>query len=298
MSAFRYLLAFCVFCVCPTLSWSQDYPVKPIRLVVPFPPGGSVDMTARMVGQMLTDKLGQPVLIENRSGASGNIGMDFVAKSAPDGYTLLMAPAALSANGHLYRKIAFDPRTAFAPITRVADQPNVLIVNPRLGVKSVEELIALARQKPGELTYGSAGPGSAQHIAAEVFTAQAGVKMLHVPYKGGAPALADLVGGQIDLMFETSPTAVPFVQSKKLVALGVTTQQRLSNLPDVPAISEAGLRGYESYAWIGMAAPAGTPPAIVQKLNALVSQAIHGELNARLKEISLCLLYTSPSPRD
>ncbi|CAN7717124.1 tripartite tricarboxylate transporter substrate binding protein [Variovorax sp. LjRoot175] len=275
------------------LAWSsasafaQGYPSKPIRLVVPFPAGGSVDMVARLVGKKLSESMSQPVLVDNRAGASGNIGMDYVAKSTPDGYTLLMASAALTANVHLYAKIPFDPIKDFAPIIRVADQPNVLVVNPSLGVKNVQELIALAKSKPGKLTFGSAGLGAAQQIAAEVFMMKTGTSMMHVPYKGGAPALADLVGGQIDMMFETSPTAVPFVTSGKLVGLAVTTSKRVSTLPQLPTISEAGVPGYEAYTWLGVVAPAGTPPEVIARLNAEVKKAMTPDFRAQLTEINL-----------
>lgn len=275
-------------------AFGQSYPNRPIRLIVPFPAGGSVDMVARLVGKKLSESMGQPVLVDNRAGAGGNIGMDYVAKSPGDGYTLLMASAALTANVHLYAKFPFDPIKDFAPVIRVADQPNVLVVNPALGVKNVQELIALAKSKPGKLTFGSAGIGAAQQIAAEVFMMKTGTSMLHVPYKGGAPALADLVGGQIDLMFETSPTAVPFVKSGKLVALAVTTASRISTLPQLPTISEAGVAGYEAYTWLGMVAPAGTPPEIVSRLNAEVKKAMTPEFRAQLTDINLIPVGDSP----
>ena len=273
---------------------AQPYPNKPIRLIVPFPAGGSVDMVARLIGKKLSESMGQPVLVDNRAGASGNIGMDFVAKSAPDGYTLLMASAALTANAHLYSKMSFDPLKDMTGVIRVADQPNVLVVNPVLGVKNVQELIALAKSKPGKLTFGSAGLGAAQHIAGELFMAKTGTRMLHVPYKGGAPALADLVGGQIDMMFETSPTAVPFVKAGKLLGLAVTTPKRVSTLPQIPTIAEAGVPGYEAYTWLGMAAPAGTPAEIVARLNAEVKKAMTPDFRAQLTDINLIPVGDSP----
>lgn len=276
-------------------AFAQAFPNKPIRIIVPYPAGGSIDMSARMIGEVMSRKLGQPVLVDNRPGASGNIGMDYVAKSPADGYTLLMASASLTANGHLFTKLTYDPIKAFAPVVKVADQPNVLIVNPSLGVKNVAELVALAKQKPGVLTYGSAGPGSTQHISAMIFMNQTGTSMLHVPYKGGAPALADLVGGQIDMMFETSPTAVPFVTSGKLLALGVTTPKRVDTLPAVPTLAEAGAKNYDYYGWIGMTAPAGTPAAVIDKLNAVVAEAVKGELRGKFAEISLMPVGDTPA---
>jgi len=295
MKIFNKAIFAAVLAAVSCAGFAQAYPNKPIRLVVPYPAGGSIDMSARMIGEVIAKKLGQPVLVDNRPGASGNIGMDYVAKSPADGYTLLMASASLTANGHLFTKLTYDPIKAFAPITRVADQPNVLIVNPALGVKNVAELVALAKRKPGELTFGSAGPGSTQHISAEIFQNMTGVKLLHVPYKGGAPALADLVGGQINLMFETSPTAVPFVTSGKLMALGVTTPQRVGTLPAVPTLMEGGVKGYDYFGWIGMTAPAGTPAAVIDRLNAVVGEAVKGELRSKFTDISLMPVGDSPA---
>jgi tripartite-type tricarboxylate transporter receptor subunit TctC len=291
---FKHLRNFLIAMSFTACAFAQGYPDKPIRLVVPFPAGGSVDMVARMVGKKLSENLGQPVLVDNRAGASGNIGMDYVTKAAPDGYTLLMASAALTANAHLYKKMSFDPLKDLQPVIRVADQPNVLVVNPSLGVKSVQDLISLARSKPGKLTFGSAGLGAAQQIAAEVFMMKTGTKMMHVPYKGGAPALADLVGGQIDLMFETSPTAVPFVTSGKLVALAVTTPNRLSTLANLPTVAEAGVPGYEAYTWLGLVAPAGTPREIVAKLNAEVKKIMTPQFRSELTQINLVPVGDSP----
>jgi tripartite-type tricarboxylate transporter receptor subunit TctC len=251
-------------------------------------------MVARMVGKKLGESMGQPVLVDNRAGASGNIGMDYVAKSPADGYTLLMASAALTANAHLYSKMSFDPLKDLQPVVRVADQPNVLVVNPSLGVKNVQQLIALAKSKPGKLTFGSAGLGAAQQIAAEIFMMKTGTRMMHVPYKGGAPALADLVGGQIDLMFETSPTAVPFAASGKLIPLAVTTPRRVSSLPNLPTVAEEGVPGYEAYTWLGVVAPAGTPPDLVAKLNAEVKKAMTPEFRAELTKVHLIPVGDTP----
>jgi tripartite-type tricarboxylate transporter receptor subunit TctC len=294
MSIVEHLRNFLFAMAFTASACAQGYPNKPIRLIVPFPPGGSVDMVARLVGKKLTENLGQPIIVDNRAGASGNIGMDLVARSAPDGYTLLMASAAMTANAHLYRNMTFDPLKDLQPVIRVADQPNVLVVNPALGVKNVQELIALAKSKPGKLTFGSAGLGAAQQIAAEIFMMKTGTKMVHIPYKGGAPALQDLVGGQIDLMFETSPTAVPFVQSGKLVALAVTTPNRLPSLPNLPTVAEAGVPGFEAYTWLGVVAPAGTPREIVAKLNTEVKKIMTPEFRKELAQIHLMPVGDSP----
>jgi tripartite-type tricarboxylate transporter receptor subunit TctC len=265
-------------CVCAPASAQApagtDYPNRLVKLVVPFPPGGSVDMVGRLIGQKLSDSLGQPVVVDNRAGAGGNIGMDFVAKAPKDGYTLLVAPSGYAANQHLFAKLAFDPMKDLVPIIRVADQPAVLIVNPKLPVTNVRELAAYVKANPGKVSAGTAGVGGAQDIAARLFQSMTGTEMINVGYRGGAPALADLLAGQIDLMFETSPTAVPYVKSGKLRALGVTTDKRIASLPDVPTVSESGLPGFHSVTWIGLAAPAGTPPAVVARLNAEVQKVL------------------------
>lgn len=251
------------------------YPSKPLRIVVPFPPGGSIDMVARMIGQKLSEELKQPVIVDNRPGASGNIGMDHVAKSAADGYTLVMAPFSVATNAHLFLKLPFDPLNDLAPIIRVADQPNVLVVNSdKVKAKTVGELIVHLKANPGKLSFGTSGVGNPQDLSARVFMAATGTEMVNVAYKGGAPALADLVGGHIDLMFETSPTAVPYVKSGKLKALAVTSEKRLQSLPDVPTVAEAGVSGYKAVYWMGLLAPAKTPPAIINKLNAATQKIL------------------------
>lgn len=268
---------------------ADDYPSKPIRLVVPFPPGGSIDMVARMLGQKLSDELRQPVIVDNRPGASGNIGMDHVAKSPKDGYTLVMAPFSLATNAHLFQKLPFDPLKDLAPIIRVADQPNVLVVNPaKVRANTVNELVAHLQAHPGKLSFGTSGIGNPQDLSARLFMAATRTEMVNVAYKGGAPALADLVGGHIDLMFETSPTAVPYVKSGKLKALAVTSDKRLSTLPDVPTMAEAGVRNYKAVYWMGLLAPGGTPTATVQKLNAATQKVLAiPEVQKQLAEISL-----------
>ncbi|MFZ4288897.1 Bug family tripartite tricarboxylate transporter substrate binding protein [Variovorax sp. HJSM1_2] len=279
------------------MAMAEDYPVKPVRLIVPFPPGGSVDLVARLVGKSLSDSLKQPFIIDNKPGASGNIGADFVAKSPPDGYTLLVGSAGVfAANQYLYANPPFDPQKVFAPVMRVVDQPNILVVSPSFPANNLKELIALAKAKPGKLTFGSASVGSAQHFSAEVLMQQAGVELLHVPYKGGAPALTDLMGGQIDFLFDTSPTALPYVKSGKLRALAITSGQRSPLLPDVPTMKEAGLPNFEVVTWTGIAAPAGTPKPVVDKLNASIRAALRGDLRKQLEETSL--IPADGSPED
>ena len=275
--------------------YAQSYPTKPVRIIVPFPPGGSVDTVARVVGQKLTTALGQQFLVENRAGASGNIGTDYVAKVAPDGYTLLMSSSPpLAANIHLFTKLPFDPFRDFAPIILIANQPNVLVLNPSVPAANVKELIALAKSRPGKLTFGSAGVGGSQHIAAELFMMMTGVSMKHVPYKGGGPAMIDLVGGHIDLMFETAPSAMPFVQSGKIKALAVTTLQRSGMLPKVPTLDESGLNGYEFRGWIGLVAPAKIPQEIITKLHGIVQKEIDGDLREQLSKMGLDVAGGTP----
>lgn len=277
-----------------TLASADTYPSRPVRLVVPYPPGGSIDITGRLLAKAITEETGQPAVIDNRTGAAGIIGMDHVAKATPDGYTLLMVPSGLTSNPYLYQKLPFDWQKSIQPISKIADQPNILVVNPKLGVKTIAELIALAKSKPGKLSYGTAGAGSTQHISGEVFQKMAGVSLLHVAYKGGMPALQDVMAGQIDLMFETSPSVIPFIQGGKVVPLGVTSPKRVAALPNVPAISEI-VPGYEAYAWIGFAAPAGTPPEIVTKLNAITRKAVAGGLKQNLLDLGLLPVGDSPA---
>jgi tripartite-type tricarboxylate transporter receptor subunit TctC len=275
---------------------AQPYPAKPVRMVVGYAPGGSVDIVARLVAQKLTESLGQQFVVENRAGASGNIGTDYVAKSAPDGYTLLMGSSpALAANTHLFAKMPFDPVKDLAPIILVANQPNVLVVHPSSPATNVKELIALAQSRAAGLTFGTSGLGASQHIAAELFMMMTGVKMVHVPYKGGAPALGDLLGGHIDLMFEVLPTTIQHIREGRLRALAVTTRQRSGMLPAVPTLAEAGLAGYEFRGWIGLAAPAALPEALIAKLNAEVRKAMGaGDLKTKLLEYGLDIAGGTP----
>lgn len=268
---------------------ADDYPSKMIRVVVPFPAGGSIDMVARLISEKLAGELHQNVIVDNRPGASGIIGMDHVAKSPADGYTLVMAPFSVATSAHLFQKLPFDPLKDLTPVIRVADQPNVLVVNAtRVAAKSVSELVAHAKANPGKLSFGTSGIGNPQDLAARVFMSLTGTDMVNVPYKGGAPALADLVGGHIDLMFETSPTAVPYVKSGKLKALAVTSEKRLPTLPEVPTVAEAGVPNYKAVYWMGLLAPGGTAAPIVQRLNAATQKVLAlPEVQKQLNEISL-----------
>ena len=267
---------------------AQTYPTGPIKLIVPFPAGGSVDMVARNVAKRLGDSLGQPVLVDNRAGASGNIGAEAAARAPADGYTLFVTSSGvLAANMHLYKRTGFDTFKDFAPVIRLVNQPNILMVHSSVPAKSVQELIGLAKAQPGKVTMGSAGVGTGQDIAAKQFEMMTGAKVLHVPYKGGAPALNDLLGGQINAMFETSPTALPYVKDGKLRGLAITSAKRSPLLPNLPTVAEAGVPGYESVTWIGLVAPAATPKPIVDKLNAELNKALAGDMGKQLAEISL-----------
>jgi tripartite-type tricarboxylate transporter receptor subunit TctC len=258
------------------IAWGQDYPSKPITLVVPFVAGGTTDILGRIVAEGLGKKLGQTVIVDNRGGAGGNIGAGVVAKAAPDGYTLLMGYNGTNAiNPSLYRQLSWDPVRSFAPISLVARVNNVVVVNPKLPIKTLPELVAYAKAHPGKVNYGSAGPGTIFHLAGEMLSQQTGLSMTHVPYKGAAPALTDLMGGQIDVMFTTIPTALPFIKSGQLRAIGVTGAQRSALFPELPTATEAGLKSMVVDSWFGVFAPQGLPSQIQAKLN----QALRDVLN-------------------
>jgi len=257
------------------LAYAQAYPVKPIRVVVPYPPGGGTDIVMRAIGPKVSERLGQPVIVDNRGGATGAIGAEMVAHAAPDGYTLLAhTSAGLTIVPNLQRKLAFDPVRDFAPVTLATSSPYMLVVNPKLPAASVAELIALAKKRPGELNYASSGNGSATHLAGLLFCRMAGVSMVHIPYKGSGPAVADLVAGQVLMRFSSIPPSLPHVRSGRLRALAVTGIKRFSLLPDIPAIAET-LPGYDVVSWYAVLAPAGTPAAIVRKLNTEIVAALH-----------------------
>jgi len=263
----------CVAAAGNALCQAPAYPAKPIRLVVPFPPGGATDILARDVAQKLTEAWGQSVVVDNRPGAGGNIGAELVAHASPDGYTLLMGTVGTHAiNASLYAKMPYDHIRDFAPVILVAGVPNVLVVNPALPVNSVAELIAYAKANPGKLNFASSGNGTSIHLSGELFKVMAGVQMTHVPYKGSAPAVQDLISGQVQLMFDNLPPSLPQIKAGKLRALAVTSATRAPALPDVPTMAEAGLPGFEASSWFGVLAPAGTPPAIVAKLNAEIAK--------------------------
>ena len=254
--------------LCHATALAQNYPVKPIRVVVPFPAGGIADVFARVIGGKFNDAWGQQVVVENRPGAGGNIGADIVAKSPADGYTLVMGSIGTHAvNVSLFSKLPYDPVRDFAPVTQVMEADGLLVVHPSVPVKSVRELIARARARPGQIAYASAGNGTAAHLAGELFKLMAHIDMVHIPYKGNVPAIIDLMGGQTSLLFATMPTVMPQVQAGRLKALAVTGVTRSPAAPELPTISESALPGFEVTNWIGIFAPAGTPRDIVVKLN-------------------------------
>ena len=265
-------------------STEAQYPGKPIKLIVPSSPGSGPDIMARAIGQKLAQAWGQPVVIDNRPGAGGSIGSEAAAKSPPDGYTLIMGNAGSHAvNASLYKRLAYDPVKDFAPVTLVSSAPNILIVHPSLPVKSVKELIALAKAHPGELSFGSGGNGSTAHLSGEMFRTLAGISIVHVPYKGAPAAVLGVVTGEISLAILNLPPALPHVRSGKLKALGVSTARRSAAVPDLPTIAEAGLPGYEATAWYGVLAPAGTPREIVMKLNGEIVNSLRtSEMKKRI----------------
>ena len=277
---------------------AADYPTKPIRLVVPFPPGGTTDILARAVAQKLAETWNQQVIVDNRPGAGGNIGADLVAKAAPDGYTLVMGTVGTHAiNPNLYGKMPYDHVKDFAPVILVAGVPNVLVVNPSLPVHLVKELIDYAKANPGKLNFASSGNGTSIHLSGELFKTMAGVQMTHVPYKGSAPALADLMGGQVQLMFDNLPSSLGLIKGGKLRAIAVTSTTRAAALPDVPTIAESGLPGFEASSWFGVLAQAGTPPDIVTKLNGTIAAWLAAP-DAKEKLLAQGAIAAGGSPED
>jgi tripartite-type tricarboxylate transporter receptor subunit TctC len=262
---------------------SAAWPGKPVRIVVPFTPGGTTDILARALAPELGKAFGQTFIVENKPGAGGNVGADVVAKAAPDGYTLVMGTVGTHAiNPSLYPKMPYDAAKDFAPVTLVAGVPNVLVVNPAKaaseGIKDVQSLIAYARAHPGKLNMASSGNGTSIHLSGELFKTLTGTYMVHFPYRGSGPALLDLIGGTMDLMFDNLPSALPQIKSGKLVALGVTSIQRSTALPDVPTIAESGIPGFEASSWFGLLAPAGTPPEIVNRIQQETAKALASPL--------------------
>jgi tripartite-type tricarboxylate transporter receptor subunit TctC len=278
------ILAACGLGLAAPVALAQEYPQKPIKMITPYPPGGPTDVLARAISQKLSERLGQPIVIDNRPGASGMIGADMVAKAAPDGYTLLANASIHVINPSLYQNPPYDALKDFAPVSQIAEVPLVLVVNPGLGVKTVKELIAKAKATP--LNFASSGNGSAPHLAGEAFNIATGVAMQHIPYKGSGPAITDLIGGQVSLMFDSLPSSMPHIKSGRIVAIAVTTKKRSSALPNVPTVAESGVPGFDVSTWYGIWAPAATPPAIVRRVSSDVAAVVRmPEVRARLAEL-------------
>ncbi len=253
---------------------AQAWPTKPVKLVVPYPPGGPTDIVARVIAERLTAQTGQPFVVDNRAGAGGNLGADVVAKSPPDGHTLLIATTAHAINKSLFKNLTYDVQRDFAPVSLLTQGPLVLVVHPDFPAKNVGELIALAKARPKSVSFASSGNGQSTHLAAELFATMAGAPMTHVPYKGSAPALNDLIAGQVPVMFDTMLSAMQHVKSGRLRALAITGTQRSPAAPEIPTLAESGLPGYQAYAWNGLFAPAGTPPAMLNRLNEELKTAL------------------------
>jgi tripartite-type tricarboxylate transporter receptor subunit TctC len=290
------LLACVALNFAPAAAPAQSYPSKPIRFIAPFPPGGTSDIVARVAAQKLTDALGKQVLVDNRGGASGTIGYELAAKAPPDGYTLLLTSmGGLVTNQFLYKRLPFDPMQDFAHISQLATAGQVLVVHPSIAARSVQELIALAKSKPGQLTVGSGGVGTTQHIVAEVFQSATGIKLVHVPYKGSILAVTDTVAGQISMTFADMAPAVPQVKAMKLRALAVSSEQRSTALSDVPTMAEAGIKEWFPQTWWAMAAPKGTPGAIINRLNSEIGQFMKApDVQDKFASLGLVPLHSTP----
>lgn len=278
-------------------SVAQTYPDRTITMVVPFAAGGSTDLVARILAQKLTEQMGQSVVIENRAGAGGNIGAAAVAKATADGYTLLYGTISThTLNPLMAKKSAYDPVKDFEPIALIGNIPNVLVVNPSVPAKTVQELIALAKASPDKYSYASSGVATPLHLSGEMFNSMAGTKMAHVPYRGAGPAMNDLVAGQVPVLFDNLPSSVEFIKAGKIRALAVTTKTRVEQMPDIPTMDEQGLKGYETYSWQAIFAPAKTPKPIVDKLNAEVKKALADPaLQKRLKDLTMTITPSSPA---
>jgi tripartite-type tricarboxylate transporter receptor subunit TctC len=288
-------LAICLIAGMHSGAGAQDYPEKPVRLIIGFPPGGGADLVARQFAPKLGENLGQQIVIENRGGAGGNIALETLAKLPPDGYSLMLTTPTLSINPSLYPKVRYDPLRDFAPVALLASTVYILVVHPSLPVKSVKDLVALAKSKPRELNYSSGGNGAAAHLAGELFKSMSGTQIVHVPFKGIAPALVAVLSGEAQLTFGSQPSTLPHVKSGRLRALAVTSAKRSSFTPDIPSMAEAGLPGYETTAWYGIIAPAKTPQAIISRLNAEVGRTLENpEVKAGLAKLSFEILTATP----
>jgi tripartite-type tricarboxylate transporter receptor subunit TctC len=289
-------LAAALALLAPAAVSAQSYPAKSVRWISPFAPGGGADVTSRAIAQKLTETWGQQVVVDNRGGAGGNIGVELGAKAAPDGYTITLGTIGpMAINVSLFAKLPYDPVKDFIAITQAADTLNALVVHPSLPVKNVREFIALARKRPGELNFGSSGPGATDHLAGELFNLLAGVKMVHVPYKGGAPAMLDLMAGNVQLVFATIATSLGQIQAGKIRVLGMAGTRRFELLPEVPTVAEAGLRGFEVNNWYGVYVPTGTPKEVVSKIHTDVVKALQtSEVKKRLLDSGIIAVWSTP----
>jgi tripartite-type tricarboxylate transporter receptor subunit TctC len=285
----RLCAAFALALAAPAAAWAQGTPDRPIRFVVGFTTGGPSDVLARALGQKMSASLKQVIVIENRPGAGGNTAAEVVAKSAPDGTTWLLGNnSILATNAALYSKPGFDPVKDFAPVGLVATQPNILVVNPKLPVQSVKELIALAKARPGQINFASSGHGAAAHLAGQLFKTSTGIDIVHVPYKGAQPALTDLIAGQVQMMFATSASVLPFIQAGRLRALAVTSPQRMGELPSLPTMAEAGVPGFEAVTWHGIVVPAATPAPLIERIHKSLEEALNSpDLRAQFKGLGV-----------
>ena len=291
------LLAVAALAACALGAQAQQpaYPTKVVRMIVGYPPGGSIDLVARMVGQEFTKVMGQQFIIDNRAGAGGTIAAQAVASAPPDGYTLLAGAAGqISSAPSNFKKLSYDPIKDFAPIALIANQPNILIVHPSVPVRNAKEFIARVKANPGKFSYGSSGIGATQHMSAELFAMMTGANIVHVPYKGGAPAMIDLLSGQIDFIFSVVPTAVPYINNGRVRAIALTSAKRIESLPDVPTLNESGLKGFDFSGWIGLLGPANLPRALVMQLNAETNKAVNGPLRKPLIDLGLGLADGTP----
>ncbi len=293
----RATVAVCSIAMGANLAVAQDYPTKPIQLIVPFAAGGAADIIGRTIAEKLTQTYGQQVVVENRGGAGSNIGINAAAKSAPDGYTLVLASIAVAVNPWLFKSMPYDPVNDLTPLTLALETPNVVLVSPSSPIKNVNDLIAFAKEKAksGGATYGSAGVGSSLHLAAEVFRQRANIEMTHVPYRGSSPALTDLMAGRIDLMFDNASTALPQVQGGSLRAIAVTTKERIAALPDVPTINESGLPGFELANWWAIFAPGQMPPALAERISTDIRKVLADpDVQKRFADVSGRVIASTP----
>lgn len=289
------LLAVFALVACATGTHAQTYPAKVVRLIVGYPAGGSNDVVARMLAQEFTKSMGQQFIVDNRAGAAGTISAQLVATAPPDGYTLLIGAAAqISSAPSNFKKLPYDPQRDLAPLVLIANQPNILIVHPSVPVRNAKEFIARAKANPGKFTYGSSGIGATQHMSAELFAMMTGANIVHVPYKGGAPAMIDLLAGQIDFIFSVVPTAVPYIKNGRVRPIAVTSITRVESLPDVPTLNESGVTGFDFSGWIALLGPANMPREIVKQLNAEANKAISGPLRKPLIDLGLGIAGGTP----